>query len=367
MGLSIGIAGLPNVGKSTLFNALTRQQRAEAANYPFCTIEANKATVPVTDARLDAIAAIVKPASTIHATVDFVDIAGLVRGASQGEGLGNQFLANIRETDAVLHVVRCFDDADITHVEGSVDPVRDAGIIETELILSDWQRLEKRMERLTRLARADTSMRESEAAGRALLAHLEQGRTVQAFPDPDAVGLATLRRDMQFLTDKPLIYCANVDEATIGGAPCAHVDALQAHAAATGARVVLISARIEAELAGLDETERAEFLASYGIDESGLRSTVRLGYEVLGLISYFTAGPKEARAWTIRRGTRAPAAAGVIHSDFERGFIRAQVIACDEFLRLGGEQACKAAGLMRQEGKDYTVQDGDVILFLFNV
>ncbi len=366
MGLSVGIVGLPNVGKSTIFNALTRAQNAEAANYPFCTIEANRAVVPVPDPRLDTIAGIVKPKVVTHATVDFVDIAGLVRGASKGEGLGNQFLANIREADAVMHVVRCFDDPDIVHVEGSVDPVRDMETIETELILSDMQRLENRVARLGKQARADKAARDLQGAVDDLLAHVGAGHTVRSYPRRDHESLAAFFKEMQFITDKKLIYCANVDENGMGE-DNAYVRAVRDYAAARDEVVVKISARIEEELGAMADAERRDFLASYGIAEGGLDQVAHTGYRTLGLISYFTAGPKEARAWTIRQGCKAPQAAGVIHTDFERGFIRAQVISYAAYVEHGGEAACKAAGLMRQEGKDYVVEDGDVILFLFNV
>jgi len=366
MALSVGIVGLPNVGKSTIFNALTRAQHAEAANYPFCTIEANRAVVPVPDERLDAIARIVRPKVVTHATVDFVDIAGLVRGANKGEGLGNQFLANIREADAVMHVVRCFDDPDIVHVEGTVDPLRDIAIIETELILSDLQRLENRLDRIRKQARADKGAKELQAAVEALLEYVGEGHTVRTYPRRASEQLTGFFKEMQFLTDKQLIYCANVDEDGMG-ADNAYVEQVRSYAAARGEALVKISARIEAELGVLADAERLDFLSSYGIAEGGLAQVARTAYATLGLISYFTAGPKEVRAWAVREGCRAPQAAGVIHTDFERGFIRAQVIAYDAFIRHGGEAACKAAGVMRQEGKDYVVRDGDVMLFLFNV
>ncbi len=366
MALGVGIIGLPNVGKSTIFNALTRTQNAEAANYPFCTIEPNKATVPVPDGRLEQVAAICKPAQIIHATVDFIDIAGLVRGASKGEGLGNKFLANIREVDAILHVVRCFDDENVVHVEGGVDPVRDIGIVETELVLADIQALEKRMERISRQARADKDLRKELDAMEALQKHLNEGRPAAAFPRAEGDAILPVLADLQLLTDKRTIYCANVGEVeAIAGN--AQVEQVRAHAAQAGADVIVISARVESELVGLSDAERVEFLSSYGLKESGLDQTSRQAYHTLGLVSYFTAGPKEARAWTIHRGWKAPQAAGVIHTDFERGFIRAEVVALADYLRLGGEAACRAAGLLRVEGKEYTVQDGDVMHFLFNV
>jgi GTP-binding protein YchF len=366
MGLSVGIVGLPNVGKSTIFNALTNAQNAEAANYPFCTIEANKAVVAVPDSRVDGLAGLLKPKQVTRATVDFVDIAGLVRGANKGEGLGNQFLGNIRETDAVLHVVRCFKDENVAHVEGGVDAIRDIEIIESELILSDLQRVEGRIERLTRRARADKALREELALTEALYAHLGEGEPARSFPGHDSELAVRVFREMQLISDKPVIYCCNVDEEAVsgGGGEVARVEEL---AASRGAETVRICARMEEELVGMEGEERAELLAGYGVDEGGLNKIIHTGYRTLGLISYFTAGPKEVRAWTVPIGCKAPQAAGVIHTDFERGFIRAQVIRYDDYMAEGSESACKAKGLMRQEGKGYEVQDGDVILFLFNV
>lgn len=366
MSLSIGIVGLPNVGKSTIFNALTRAQNAEAANYPFCTIEANKAVVPVPDPRIDQIAALAKPQKVTRATVDFVDIAGLVRGANKGEGLGNQFLGNIREADAILHVVRCFEDENVTHVEGGVDPIRDIEIIETELILSDLQRMENRLERMAKRARAEKEGRELLAQAETLRQHLDDGKPVMAYDRGRSELMADFLNEMQFLTDKKIIYCCNVDEAGLTeGNP--FVEAVKAHAAAQGCEAVTVSARMEEEMIGLDEAELTEFMESFGITESGLDQIIHTGYRTLGLLSYFTAGPKEVRAWNIHSGWKAPQAAGIIHTDFERGFIRAQVITFADYVEHGGEAACKALGLMRQEGKEYPVKDGDVILFLFNV
>jgi len=366
MALGVGIVGLPNVGKSTLFNALTRAQNAEAANYPFCTIEPNKATVPLADARLDALAKIVKPEKIVKATVDFIDIAGLVRGASKGEGLGNKFLANIREASAIIQVVRCFDDDDVVHVEGGIDPIRDIEIIETELVLADMQSLEKRIDRVGRQARADKELRKEVEAMEALMKHLDAGNPVRTYPRADVDPIENTLTELQLLTDKPVIYCANTGEGDLG-ADSAQVTRVREYAARKGCDVVVISAKMEAELAGLTDAERDDFLASFGLKESGLDQTVRMAYHTLGLASFFTAGPMEARAWTFRRGWTAPKCAGVIHTDFERGFIRAEVIAFDDYVRLGGEAGAKAAGVMRVEGKEYLFQDGDVVHFLFNV
>ena len=365
MALGIGIVGLPNVGKSTLFNALTRAQNAAAENYPFCTIEPNKATVPVPDARLAKLAEIVHPQRIVNATVDFIDIAGLVRGASKGEGLGNKFLANIRETNAILHVVRCFEDDNIVHVEGGVDPVRDVEIIETELLLADLETLTARIDRLTRVSRSDKDQRKYLEAAEGLLKHVEAGGSVRSYSEHDSDDLAPTLKEIPFLTDKPVIYVANVDEdhAAEDSAP---VLALREYAAKQGAEVVRIGARMEEDLAGLSDEERDEFLESYGVTEGSLDAIVRAGYHTLGLASFLTAGPLEARAWTFRRGWKAPKAAGVIHTDFEKGFIRAQVIAYDDYVRLGGEAGCKAAGVVRMEGKEYEMQDGDVVEFFFN-
>ncbi len=368
MTLSIGIVGLPNVGKSTLFNALTRAQNAEAANYPFCTIEPNKATVPVPDPRLAKIAALVKPQRILHATVDFIDIAGLVRGASKGEGLGNQFLANIRECAAILEVVRCFDDENVTHVEGGVDPVRDVEVIETELLLADIQSAEKRLERVGKMAKGDKAMQALQNEMQALLAHMNNGEGAASFNAPDSDLFRQQMREMGLISAKKVIYCANIDETTLAaGGENKHVAALRALAASRGAGFVTICAKIEEELHGLSDEDQAEMLGSYGIEESGLATVIRSGYRALNLASYFTAGEKEVRAWTINRGDKAPQAAGVIHTDFERGFIRAEVVGYDDYIRLGSEAAARSAGLLRVEGKEYLVKDGDVMHFLFNV
>jgi len=364
MGFRMGIVGLPNVGKSTLFNALTRTAAAQAANFPFCTIEPNVGEVAVPDARLDKLAAIAKSKQIIPTRMTFVDIAGLVRGASKGEGLGNQFLATIREVDAIAHVLRCFEDDDITHVEGSIDPVADAETIETELMLADMESIEKRLAGLTRKLRGgDTEAAAQDRLLRAALAALEAGRPARSITvsDDDARQWAML----QLLTAKPVLFVCNVEEASAatGNALSARVAEM---AAAQGAGHVVISARIEEEIAQLDPEEADAFLDEMGLEEPGLARLIRAGYALLGLRTYFTVGPKEARAWTIPAGTKAPQAAGVIHGDFERGFIRAETIAYADFVSLGGEVAAKEAGKMRVEGKTYEVADGDVLHFLFN-
>jgi hypothetical protein len=364
MALSIGIVGLPNVGKSTLFNALTRAQNAASANYPFCTIEPNKAVVPVPDSRLAALAELVHPQQVVPATVDFVDIAGLVRGASQGEGLGNQFLANIRDCQAIVHVLRCFDDPDIVHVDGEVDPVRDAETIETELLLADLAAMERRAERLAKQAKGDKKAAAQLETARRVIQSLTEGTPAAALLDDAAV--TQLLRETPLITAKPVIFVLNVDEAGLA-TETEHQRRARDLAARRGAQAITVCARMEEELAGLSPEEAAEFLASYGVTESGLDQVIRAGYATLGLISFFTAGPKEVRAWTIREGAKAPQAAGVIHSDFERGFIRAEVIAFADYVRHGSEAKCRAAGVLRVEGKEYVVRDGDVMHFLFNV
>lgn len=368
MSLSIGIVGLPNVGKSTLFNALTSAQNAEAANYPFCTIEPNKATVPVPDSRLAKLAALVKPQKVVHATIDFIDIAGLVRGASKGEGLGNQFLGNIRECAAILHVARCFDDGNVTHVEGETDPLRDVEIIETELLLADIQSVEKRLERISKMAKGDKAAQALLADVSALVAHMNDGKPASTFPVPESDLFRQHFREMGLITSKKVLYCANVDETALAaGGENAHSVALKALAKERNAGFVAICAKIEEELLGLEGDDLAEMFASYGIAESGLSAVIRAGYDTLGLASYFTAGEKEVRAWTIHKGYKAPQAAGVIHTDFERGFIRAEVVGYDDYLTLGSEAAARSAGMLRTEGKDYVMKDGDVVHFLFNV
>ena len=365
MGFKCGIVGLPNVGKSTLFNALTRTASAQAANYPFCTIEPNTGEVAVPDPRLDAIAAIVKPASLVPTRIGFVDIAGLVRGASKGEGLGNQFLANIREADAIVHVLRCFDDGDVTHVEGRVDPLADAEIVSTELMLADLVSLERRVEPLRkRAASGDKEAKAEMALMDGALALLAEGKPARLLPI--AAGEESAFNALNLLTAKPVLYVANVEEtsAADGNQHAARVEEM---ARAEGAGAVVISAAIESEIAQLPWDDQRAFLETVGLTEPGLDRLIRAGYDLLGLITFFTAGPKEARAWTITTGTSAPGAAGTIHSDFEKGFIRAQTIAYDDYIRLGGELAAKEAGKARDEGKEYVVADGDVMLFKFNV
>ncbi|MEJ0016264.1 MAG: redox-regulated ATPase YchF [Acetobacteraceae bacterium] len=364
MGFNCGIVGLPNVGKSTLFNALTATVAAQAANYPFCTIEPNVGRVAVPDARLTALATIGKSAKIVPTSLEFVDIAGLVRGASKGEGLGNQFLANIREVDAIIHVLRCFEDPDITHVEGAIDPLRDAEVVETELMLADLDSLEKRLTTAQKRARGgDKESIGAVALMEPLVAALREGRPVRAVAPPDQ---AEAVKRLQLLTSKPVLYVCNVEEASAatGNAFSAQV---ATRARAEGARVVIVSAAIEAEVAQLPEADRAEFLEGLGLQDSGLDRVIRAGYDLLGLITYFTVGPKETRAWTIVRGTKAPQAAGAIHGDFERGFIACETIGYDDYVAFKGEGGAKEAGKMRVEGKEYVVKDGDVLLFRFNV
>ena len=364
MGFRTGIVGLPNVGKSTLFNALTRTAAAQAANYPFCTIEPNVGEVAVPDERLEKLAKLAKSKAVIPTRMTFVDIAGLVKGASKGEGLGNQFLANIREVDAIAHVLRCFEDPDVTHVEGRIDPVADAETIETELMLADLESVERRLEGLVRKVRGgDKDAIQQQRLLETAKAALEAGRPARTVPVAEEDAKAW--RALQLLTSKPVLYVCNVaeDEAATGNDASRAVEAM---AAEQGAASVVISARIEEELAQLPPEEAAEFLAELGLGEPGLDRMIRAGYQLLGLMTYFTAGPKEARAWTIPKGTLAPQAAGVIHGDFERGFIRAETISYDEYVTLGGEQGAKEAGRMRVEGKAYEVRDGDVLHFLFN-
>ena len=366
MGFNCGIVGLPNVGKSTLFNALTESAAADAANYPFCTIEPNTGRVAVPDPRLEKLAAIAKSAQILPTQLEFVDIAGLVRGASKGEGLGNQFLGNIREVDAIAHVLRCFDDENITHVDGGIDPIRDAETVDTELMLSDLDSLEKRMANLTKKARGQDK---DAKAMLALMEKLYQGlsdgkpaRAVEGLTDLEKASLPS----MQLITAKPVLYVCNVDEgdAATGNALTERV---AARAAVEDAAYVVVSAAIESEIIALDDAEKKEFLSDLGLEEAGLARMIRAGYGLLDLLTFFTVGPKEARAWTVRKGAKAPQAAGVIHTDFERGFIRAETISYDDYIACNGEAGARDAGKLRIEGSEYKVVDGDVFHFRFNV
>jgi ribosome-binding ATPase len=365
MGFNCGIVGLPNVGKSTLFNALTATQAAQAANYPFCTIEPNVGRVAVPDPRLDKLAAIAGSAKIVNTQLEFVDIAGLVKGASRGEGLGNQFLGNIREVDAIAHVLRCFEDGDVTHVSGTVDPVRDAEIVETELMLADLDSLEKRLPNLEKRAKGGDKEAAAEVpVVRKALDALREGK-----PAREATLTAEERpafARLQLITAKPMMYVLNVEEASAATGNKYSAAAAE-YAKKRGMPSVVISAAIEAEVAQLPAEDQAEYLASLGLEETGLARVVRAGYQLLDLVTFFTVGPKEARAWTVRREARAPEAAGVIHTDFEKGFIRAETIAYDDYVALNGEAGARDAGKLRLEGKDYPVKDGDVFHFRFNV
>ncbi len=362
--LRAGIVGLPNVGKSTLFNAVVANAKAQAANFPFCTIEPNVGVVAVPDDRLRVLADLSSSVETVPARVEFVDIAGLVQGASQGEGLGNQFLANIREVDAIVHVVRCFDDDDIIHVSGSVDPVRDIEVINLELALSDLAQLERRIDRVRKLARADKEAQAELAILEKILPVLNEGKTARQV-DLDEEAEAIIK-PLGLLTRKPVIYATNVSEDDLASGN-AWVEQVRAVASAEAAQVVVISAQVESELVDLDDAERKDFLESLGVEEGGLKTLIRATYELLGLRTYFTTGPKETRAWTIKAGMVAPQAAGVIHTDFERGFIRAETVAYDDLVTAGSMATAKDKGQVRSEGKDYVVKEGDVLLFRFNV
>ncbi len=367
MGFKCGIVGLPNVGKSTIFNALTSSSKAESANYPFCTIDPNVGVVEVPDRRLQRIADVVKPKRLVPTTIEFVDIAGLVKGASKGEGLGNQFLANIRGVDAIAHVVRCFEDPNVVHVEGEVDPLRDVETVNIELILKDIESVERRLQKVSKQAKSGSKAARVEVeALEKLMSILQEGKRV--YPYLSSLDDASMRvvRELQLLTAKPVMYIANVDEESLGS-DNVHVQKLKEFASSEGSPVVKVSARIEAELSELPGEEREEFLEELGLEEPSLNSVIREGYRLLELVTFFTAGEPEVRAWTVRRGATAPEAAGKIHSDMQRGFIRAEVIKYEDLIREGSIQSCREKGLMRLEGKDYVVEDGDIIHFRFNV
>ncbi|QOY55809.1 redox-regulated ATPase YchF [Candidatus Sulfurimonas marisnigri] len=366
MGLSIGLVGLPNVGKSTTFNALTKAQNAEAANYPFCTIEPNKAVVPVPDKRLAELAKIVNPEKIQYSTLDFVDIAGLVKGASKGEGLGNKFLSNIRETEVILQIVRCFDDDNIVHNEGNIDPLRDVDIIEGELILADIEVLQNRIDRLKKQAKFDKNVQAVLTIAEELLEFLADGNLARNFEKNDTEEYILLNHEIRLLTNKEIMYGANVDEDGLLE-DNDYVIRLREHASKNNCEIIKLCAKIEEELIGLDDDEAQEFLTDLGVKESGLEQIIHKGFDKLGLMSYFTAGVKEVRAWTIRKNTTAPKAAAAIHNDFEKGFIRAEVIAYNDYIECGGESKAKEAGKMRLEGKEYIVNDGDVMHFRFNI
>jgi GTP-binding protein YchF len=364
MSLKCGIVGLPNVGKSTLFNALSNAG-AESANFPFCTIDPNVGLVQVPDKRLEKLSELVEPKQTVPATIEFVDIAGLVKGASEGKGKGNAFLSHIREVDLIVHVVRCFDDDDIIHVEGSVNPQRDIRIIEDELILKDLESAEKRLEKLQKESKSgDKKVIAQHHTVERLVSHLSEGKTARTFQA--SIEERSAYKDLFLLTEKPVLYACNVSEEDVNEGNT-WVDTVQTIASEFDDNVVMFCAKIEAEIAELEPDEKEMFLAELGLDRSGLDRLIRAAYENLGLITFFTAGPKEVRAWTIEKGTRAPQAAGTIHTDFEKGFIRAETIAFEDYEELGSEKAARDAGKMRQEGKDYVVKDGDVMLFRFNV
>ncbi|GAA9640499.1 redox-regulated ATPase YchF [Helicobacter pylori] len=366
MGLSVGIVGLPNVGKSSTFNALTKTQNAESANYPFCTIEPNKAIVNVPDRRLDALAQIVKPERILHSVVEFVDIAGLIKGASKGEGLGNQFLANIKECEVILQVVRCFEDDNITHVNDKIDPLNDIETIELELILADIATLNKRIDRLQKALKSSKDAKNLLECALNLKTHLEELKPAKTFPLNASGAFLELDKELRFLSNKKMIYAANVGEEDLN-ALNEHAKKVKDYAKDQNSEFVALCAKLEEEMVSMSEDEVKEFLQSLGVEESGLEKTIRLSFKELGLINYFTAGVKEVRSWTIKKGSSAPVAAGVIHKDFEKGFIRAETISYDDFIAYKGEAGAKEKGALRIEGKDYIVQDGDVLHFRFNV
>ena len=363
MSLSVGIVGLPNVGKSTTFNALIKAQNAQSGNYPFCTIEPNRAVVPVPDYRLLELARIVNPQKLQYSTIEFVDIAGLVRGASKGEGLGNQFLSNIREVDLILHVVRCFEDSDISHVEGKISPINDIDIIELELVLSDLGTLNKRIDKINKTLKSSKDSQEILDLALNLKSHFESGMPARSFSFRNHENFIRLDRELRFLSNKDIIYCANVND----DFSSSHYDVLRDYAAKNNSELILINAKLEEEMIDMTDDERADFLSSIGIKSTGLEQIIKKSFAKLNLISYFTAGVKEVRSWTIENGTKAPQAAGVIHNDFEKGFIRAEIIAYDDFIRYQSEVKCKEAGVVRIEGKNYIIKDGDIVHFRFNV
>ncbi|MCQ2873703.1 redox-regulated ATPase YchF [Helicobacter pylori] len=366
MGLSVGIVGLPNVGKSSTFNALTKTQNAQSANYPFCTIEPNKAIVNVPDRRLDALAQIVKPERILHSVVEFVDIAGLIKGASKGEGLGNQFLANIKECEVILQVVRCFEDDNIMHVNDKIDPLNDIETIELELILADIATLDKRIDRLQKALKSSKDAKNLLECALNLKTHLEELKPAKTFPLNTSEAFLELDKELRFLSHKKMIYVANVGEEDLNILN-EHAKKVKNHAKAQNSEFVALCAKLEEEMVSMSGDEVKEFLQSLGVEESGLEKTIRLSFKELGLINYFTAGVKEVRSWTIKKGSSAPVAAGVIHKDFEKGFIRAETISYDDFIAYKGEAGAKEKGALRIEGKDYIVQDGDVLHFRFNV
>ncbi|WP_120973345.1 redox-regulated ATPase YchF [Helicobacter pylori] len=366
MGLSVGIVGLPNVGKSSTFNALTKTQNAQSANYPFCTIEPNKAIVNVPDRRLDALAQIVKPERILHSVVEFVDIAGLIKGASKGEGLGNQFLANIKECEVILQVVRCFEDDNIAHVNDKIDPLNDIETIELELILADIATLDKRIDRLQKALKSSKDAKNLLECALNLKTHLEELKPAKTFPLNTSETFLELDKELRFLSHKKMIYVANVGEEDLNILN-EHAKKVKNHAKAQNSEFVVLCAKLEEEMVSMSGDEVKEFLQSLGVEESGLEKTIRLSFKELGLINYFTAGVKEVRSWTIKKGSSAPVAAGVIHKDFEKGFIRAETISYDDFIAYKGEAGAKEKGALRIEGKDYIVQDGDVLHFRFNV
>ena len=367
MGLSIGLVGLPNVGKSTTFNALTKAQNAESANYPFCTIEPNKAVVPVPDIRLEELSKIVNPERVQYSTLDFVDIAGLVKGASKGEGLGNKFLSNIRETEVILHIVRCFEDPNVVHVEGSIDPLRDVEIIEQELLFADLDAVQKRVDSLKKKARGnDKDAKAQLVIAEELLEYISEGNPVSTYDKIDDDAFLAMNKDLRLLTSKEIMYGANVDEDGLSE-DNEFVQQLKAYAKERNSEVIKLCAKVEEEMVDFDEDEKMEMLEDLGVTQSGLDQIIHKGFDKLGMQSYFTAGVKEVRAWTIHKGTTAPKAAAVIHNDFEKGFIRAEVISYEDFIKYGGEQGAKEAGKNRLEGKEYIVQDGDIMHFRFNV